>query len=881
MCAAKFERTGFAFRNIWPSVKQQSTTFAHEQSGTFIRKNSGKSESVSGASLRSAAASQAPHTALPHSQPEKVYQGRGNALRQHRARFGHGPRHVASDFLRAQAGFQQAKSFSSVAVPVQEHSLDPLAAAFPRDDRSRSGSGVSIDELMQVASEKYKLNADFWGKYADIPSMAQATDKEDILQIIENFVLIHRKHVYLFQRLKNTVMKNLPLWSAPDLAELCHAWAQLGFLHEDLCVAMSDRVTSTSYTCTAQELCWLMDAYATARCSVRSVTEEITAQTLASLDDFNLRQLCLHASSFARLNIHHEELFRSIAIRIVQRSEDQVFSARDLTLAAYSFAKLGFFFPEVFEAIAVSAQEVIRDFTARDLQMLIVAFARAQHHNSDLLLAVSLQAQRRIAQFSAEALTLMLRSLAFFDVRDSGLFTRAIAQLPRVILTFRPADVTTLLSACAVVQVHSESLFDVITPFILEKAPMFTPFDWLSALRSYSSLGYRDSMFLDAMMLHLEAARLSLPQLSAAMRDCSRLSFVGHSKILAQAVSDKLDAEAFSTSSYPAELVAQMYAALLLLGHSSVQPSQQLGDSNVSGLLKILAQQLSSHGTSESLSTATKVSLCYAILLAPPMRNGGSHPFEIAAMRDSCMAEASTLALEERTLLRQIIHASELMPWNRCTHASTDGEALLAESNNLKAETKGYLLPYSQAASIHLTPLASPIAISDGETSTGNDALQCRRQPSWQGIFVAHEIQRGLQEISQALASVNIESQLVSDCDTEPHILLPERAVRLDVSTSAAGGGRDIALIWGSSVHYMSGFDDEAEPTLSPSAKFQVALLQALKEVEVVVVPYWWWQNIDGTEGSGHRLATLLATGASPKPARLTFTRQKPERCIE
>merc|ERR1719498_132540 len=119
--------------------------------------------------------------------------------------------------------------------------------------------------------------------------------------------------------------------------------------------------------------------------------------------------------------------------------------------------------------------------------MLIVAFARAQHHESNMLEAVSLQAQRRIAQFSAESLTLMLRSLAFFGMGDSGLFTRAVAQLPRMIITFRPADVTTLLSTFAAAQVHSEALFDIVTPFILEKAPMFTPIDWVSALRSFSA----------------------------------------------------------------------------------------------------------------------------------------------------------------------------------------------------------------------------------------------------------------------------------------------------------------------------------------------------------------------------------------------------------
>merc|ERR1719203_360170 len=122
--------------------------------------------------------------------------------------------------------------------------------------------------------------------------------------------------------------------------------------------------------------------------------------------------------------------------------------------------------------------------------------------------------------------------MAFFGMGKDPFFTRAVAQLPRAILTFRPADVTTLLNSCAAVQLHSAALFDIVTPFILEKAPMFTPSDWLSALHGYSALGYKDISFLSAFGLHLEASKLSLQQLCKAMTDCSRLSFAGGSASL-------------------------------------------------------------------------------------------------------------------------------------------------------------------------------------------------------------------------------------------------------------------------------------------------------------------------------------------------------------
>ncbi|CAE8597935.1 unnamed protein product [Polarella glacialis] len=287
MCAAKLERTGFVFRNVWPNVKrtfaEQPTTFAQasNESG-FVRKNSQKAEvAATGHSART---------------PIPVVQRRCHATRSRLA-----PRQLTSNLLHASqprgiattpvtqlASFGPVVSRLSGATPGSATSAAAAAAdaeiAGPQSEQ-RLKCGVSIDELVRTASEKYDLNTAFWGRYENIPSMALASEKQDILQITENFALIHRKHIYLFQRLKNTVLRTLDLWSAPDFAALCHSWAQLGFLHEDLCVAMAERVTSTAYTCNTQELCWLMDAYATARCSVHSVVTEITKQTLLRLEE--------------------------------------------------------------------------------------------------------------------------------------------------------------------------------------------------------------------------------------------------------------------------------------------------------------------------------------------------------------------------------------------------------------------------------------------------------------------------------------------------------------------------------------------------------------------------------------------------------------------
>lgn len=562
----------------------------------------------------------------------------------------------------------KAQHYSAVAaaepdVAAPEFVQQPL---FGGDSRSKKGE--SIAELLQLAPETYKLNHDFWGKYADIPSMAFASEKGEILQIVEHFSLVRRKHIYLFQRLKNTVLAQLDLWSAPDLAVLCNSWASLGFLHEDLCVAMSARVALTAQECSPRQLCFLMDTYATARCSVHSVNAEIGRLTLERLDDFTLTQLCLHASSFARLNVYQPRLFDAIAARMVtliaaSGSKDVSelharktappglslrglpYTARDLTFAAYAFGKLGFSPSGLLDSIGGAALEIVSDFTARDLQVLTVAFARSQYQNPELLNAVSEQAHRRVAQFNSESLVLMLRALAFFGMRESPLFTRTVAQLPRAILTFRPADVTTLLNAYASVQVHSLALFDVVTPYILEKASMFGTNDWLSALQSYSSLGHRDLMFLSALGLHLEASQLSTQQLCTAMLDCSRLSFTGASAALAEAALSQ------GLQQMDADTLALMYSALLLLGHSC---ERSPGDDAPRALLDALARQLGAGCVSAStLLPATCVNLAYASLLAPPL-GAEEHPLATGPLVERSVAQLAALSSVEQSLLSSI-----------------------------------------------------------------------------------------------------------------------------------------------------------------------------------------------------------------------------------
>lgn len=973
MCAAKFERTGFMLRNAWPNFKhfanEQSASFAqsaNESSSSFVRKNSKKAETTASAGAAAAGrlVGRRPHTSSAATAPACTstigsgaseaalpnQQLPGTSRRVPRVRWSSkiGTRPLAAELLRgghagsalaARAFAAQACSADSTepaAISWGQHGIpsdggcgnDVAAVPLPsvREERPCRG-GASIQELVETASEKYTLNPDFWGKYEDIPSMAKASEKADILQIIQNFVLIHRKHVYLFQRLKNTVVKTLEHWSAPDLAALCHAWAQLGFLHEDLCIAMSPRVTATAQACSPKELCWLMDAYATARCSVQSVSDEIAALSLMKFDEFTAPQLCLHASSFARLNIHHEPLFSLIGERLLSdvAAEDCSLCARDLTLAAYSFAKLGFFFPGVFEAIASRAADVIRDFTSRDLQMLVVALARAQHRDSELLAALSGQAQRRIAQFNAESLTLTLRAMAFFGVADGPLFTRAVCQLPRAIATFRPADVTTLLSAFAAAQIHSLALFDVVTPYILERATVFTPTDWLGALRSYAALGYKDAAFLAALGIHLEPARLTLPQIAAALADCSRLSFAGATLPLVEAAGNASPPGGAGAAEIPTDVAAQMYSALLLLGHSgpstslSVSGAETCGEASaVKTFLGRLASLLRKCGAPEALSVNACSNLYFACLVAPPVSQDGSmgHPFDCSALLARCTGEPQALSVEDRFLLQHSLSALELQPWDRC--ALRGAAQLAALPGPRLPDATLHMAPYFFAGIGHLAPHQSKHFLHHFAGAGASDSGiapsgKARETQSWQaeslrlqGVFAAYELRESLGDLSSALSACGVEHALklpapvarfsgpVAHIAVSRCALLRAAGHPLEDPASAQVPS-DLAVLWGSSLHYVStnltalapnpDFTVPAPaPRLSPAAQLQMATVQQLQAhcedegdggaasagdsdgegvstCAAVVVPHWWWPRAAAPEEKGIALVRFLLDG--------------------
>jgi len=153
-------------------------------------------------------------------------------------------------------------------------------------------------------------------------------------------------------------------------------------------------------------------------------------------------------------------------------------------------------------------------------------------------------------------------------------------------------------------------------------------------------------------------------------------------------------------------------------------------------------------------------------------------------------------------------------------------------------------------------------ASDDASTATPADSSPlCSEEmasegPS-QGVYAAQEMRDALAELSQVLAAHSVEHALVTDLGREAHILIEREAL--------AGGqpngrplGRDVALLWGSSLHYVAFDESSADLRLSLSAQFQVALLRSVRDIDLVIIPYWWWPAHATQQEKGGALLRLL-----------------------
>ena len=381
--------------------------------------------------------------------------------------------------------------------------------------------------------------------------------RDAIVSLMSSHAMAHRKHTKLFKSVESQILSNLSAWNANELASVCRAWAALGFLHEEFCLAIAGRVEATAYLCESENLVYLVDAYATTRCGVRDVVEKVNEELLSRggdpgdhlsitsrIEELDISLVALHASSLARLNYRDPkimEAIRSKTLSIVDgvfpvfgREIDEhgnsssllnaipsssSLSAREVSLLAYSFAKLGFADSELFNGLEAAASHKMRDFTAKDLQMMATAFARFDGpsrvpYRPALLGAISAHAQRRIAQFSAPTLTALLHAFSHQGGHDSDLATRVVAQLPRLLFSLPVKDVLSLSNALVAMGVRSPTSGPAIVSAIKESGAELTLDERLSVLKVVGELGGDTAYVVDAVIDgKVHAARLRPNQL--------------------------------------------------------------------------------------------------------------------------------------------------------------------------------------------------------------------------------------------------------------------------------------------------------------------------------------------------------------------------------
>lgn len=409
---------------------------------------------------------------------------------------------------------QRPPTFSPL-LPVNPTIPSWLPPVFP------SGLPEIRDSITQKIQEKYvnnsdvmqyhlsALNADvFWNRFSSLQELARLEDKNDILKVISTFQFISKKSIFLFSNFSRKIVANLPLYSAGELAAVIHAFAQLGFLEESMCLQSAQRIVSDIHNTDAQELVYIADGFASTRCYHTGVIEAILKHSRKLVSAFTVDQVSLFASSLARLNVRDERMFDSLGRRMLELTD--VFAprmeiaapmlaipeeppvdstgnlpctARDVTLTAYAFAKMRVNMNKVFENKIVELSKIlIRDFTAKELQMLTTAFDRWNLQDEVLFSAISEQTQRRMAQFSAESLVLLLKALINRSALDDALVARVVCHLPRLAFNMKTSDLVQFYPV--LIEAKSETGFEALRAATVTKSGQFGPADWITILDS-------------------------------------------------------------------------------------------------------------------------------------------------------------------------------------------------------------------------------------------------------------------------------------------------------------------------------------------------------------------------------------------------------------
>lgn len=395
--------------------------------------------------------------------------------------------------------FRSAQQLAQLTPPPQWSVARPqnsITDSISRKIREKfSTNETQMNELLA------ELNKDvFWSKYATLTELAQIESKSDIMKIVRTFLFISKKSIYLFSNFSRKIIANINDYSVSELAEIVNAFAQLGFLEESFCVQIANRVVANASKCPPNDLVLLFDGYASTRCHMSIVNEELTDSIRTGIPELSTSNLSLLSSCLARLNLKDEDLLKKIEIEFAKKTEkfspsivDEMFptvTARDVTLTAYAFAKTLKSETSIsFQTKLIDLSKLlIRDFTAKELEMISTAFDRWCVCDKTIFGDISVQAQRRIAQFSADTLIALLRSFVSQSVLDDALVTRVVCQLPRLSQTLKPSEVVQFWTVFKDGRISSLSAMEVLRPLTVMRAGTFSVTEWLALLDASSTI---------------------------------------------------------------------------------------------------------------------------------------------------------------------------------------------------------------------------------------------------------------------------------------------------------------------------------------------------------------------------------------------------------
>ncbi|KAJ1452926.1 hypothetical protein M885DRAFT_568143 [Pelagophyceae sp. CCMP2097] len=204
--------------------------------------------------------------------------------------------------------------------------------------------------------------------------------------------------------------------------------------------------------------------------------EALAEQAVASISNFEARELSNVAYAYAKAGVEAPDLFGSIAVAALAQVKS--FKSQEVANTVWAFATADYvseYVLDLFEAIASVAPETVSDFQPQELTMIVWAYAKASVKALQLFRAVALEAPRQMAAFTPQALAITAWAYATAGIAAPALFDAVAAAALRRITFFTPRDISNILWAFAHADVRAPWLFRAAADQTAKQIDDFNP----------------------------------------------------------------------------------------------------------------------------------------------------------------------------------------------------------------------------------------------------------------------------------------------------------------------------------------------------------------------------------------------------------------------